>query len=633
MENAKNILLVEDEKITAMAETRDLQRCGYSVFAVPSGEMAIEEIRKNHYDLILMDIDLGKGMNGTEAAKLILSEKEIPLIFLSSHNDPAIVELTERITSYGYVVKQSGITVLDASIKMAFRLYMEKIRANEHQAEAAAINEELHAALEELEAGNEELIATNEQLNEKQKELLAGERALIESERRYRTLYESMIEGVCLHEIIYDSDGRAVDYKIIDTNPRYEEILNLKNDDVTGRPASEIYNTFPPPFLDIYARVAETGEPEKFDTWFPPMKKHFLISTFSPARGQFATVFEDITERKNMETSLRQSEEKYRTYIENAPEGVFIADEKGNYIDVNPAACNMTGYQREELLTMSIRDLASPEMKMDSSFENLKKFGKTTTEVILRKKDGTDIISSLSATALEENRYMAFCSDITEKKTAEKRIEELLNEKNMLLREVHHRIKNDMNTILSLIVLQAEQCENEEAKKILNEAENRIVLMGHIYNTLYQSKSLTSIEIKSFLEDLIEDLQKAYLQDRGIRIVTEISPVEISPRDSFPLGIIVNELINNAFKYAFDSTGSGEIRLAVSKMESDILEIIVTDNGTGISKEIIEKKDFGFGLMLVENLSDHYKGDFEIISEGGTTVRLNLKIEPPTQNH
>ena len=140
----------------------------------------------------------------------------------------------------------------------------------------------------------------------------------------------------------------------------------------------------------------------------------------------FESIGRDITEREQMEKALRESEEKHRTYVENAPYGIFIVDSNGKYVDANPAACLMTGYSREELLSMSVPELASPESRPENlgSFDRLRETGKVQTEVILRRKDGTDFHSSLEAVALSGNRFMAFCSDITERKQAEEMLRE-----------------------------------------------------------------------------------------------------------------------------------------------------------------------------------------------------------------
>jgi PAS domain S-box-containing protein len=131
-----------------------------------------------------------------------------------------------------------------------------------------------------------------------------AQQRLEESEDRYRRLYTAMNDGACLHELVRDQAGRAVDYRILEINPRYEELTGLTRDQVAGRPASEVYETGEPPFLDIYARVAESGVPHTFETHFAPMGKHFRISAYSPGTDRFATVFQDITDRVRAEEQL-----------------------------------------------------------------------------------------------------------------------------------------------------------------------------------------------------------------------------------------------------------------------------------------------------------------------------------------
>ena len=132
-EQKKTILLVEDQAVIAIAQTNLLKKNGYDVIVAHNGEEAVRLTNNNSaIDLILMDIDLGKGIDGTEAAQRILAENEVPIVFLSNHTEKEIVAKTEKITSYGYVVKNSGETVLDASIKMAFKLfdaYTEKAKS------------------------------------------------------------------------------------------------------------------------------------------------------------------------------------------------------------------------------------------------------------------------------------------------------------------------------------------------------------------------------------------------------------------------------------------------------------------------------------------------------------------------
>ena len=156
---------------------------------------------------------------------------------------------------------------------------------------------------------------------------------------------------------------------------------------------------------------------------------------FEEAQHNVTELKQRILERKEAEEALRDSEEKYRTYIENAPEGIFIVDSSGKYVDVNLTACQMTGYSREELLDMSIQELASPESPPNNldSFNEVKMTGKAYSEVLLRRKNGTDLQASLLAVTLSEDRFMAFCTDITKRKQAEEELKKQSTQRQRLL--------------------------------------------------------------------------------------------------------------------------------------------------------------------------------------------------------
>ena len=155
--------------------------------------------------------------------------------------------------------------------------------------------------------------------------LVRAEETLRKRNAEIRSLYESMTELVVLHEVVYDADGKALDYRIIECNPAFERITGISQSKAVGALASEVYGTGEAPFLDLYARVAESGEPIEFETEFAPLGKHFHISAFSPEKGQFATLTSDITDRKNAEGELRRILEDLKTSNAELEQFAYVA--------------------------------------------------------------------------------------------------------------------------------------------------------------------------------------------------------------------------------------------------------------------------------------------------------------------
>ncbi len=356
------ILLVEDEAITALSEQRILEEEGYSVIWAGSGEKAIEEVRKNHdLDIILMDIDLGTGMDGTNAAEIILREREVPVIFLSSHTEKEVVEKTEGITNYGYVVKNSGKVVLLTSIKMAFKLFDEKMRVKSHQEEIAVANEEMEAANEELEATNEELRVSNENLEESQREILERDHELLVSKERLSLAMDAAEHG------FWDWDLETDE---IYFSPRYFTMLGYEPDELPMELLTWERLMHPDEREAVMSKVrqfvmnAESYEIEfrlksKNGSWkwiSGRGKSFFKNEEGKPTRALGVHI--DITKNKQIQEELKRSEEQYRSFFENSNSVMLIIDhERGGIIDANPAAERFYGWSRGELTSMNIKHI------------------------------------------------------------------------------------------------------------------------------------------------------------------------------------------------------------------------------------------------------------------------------------
>ncbi|MDD4136938.1 MAG: PAS domain S-box protein [Methanoregula sp.] len=187
-----------------------------------------------------------------------------------------------------------------------------------------------------------------------------AEEQLRESEARFHSLHENMIEGVALHQLISDSEGVPEDYIIVEANAAFEKHLGISRERVIGKTSREAYGVTEPPYLERYARVALTGEPEVFETYFPPLDKYFSISAYCPAKGFFATIFEDITDRKLAEQELRENEERYRLISENTLDIIYTLDLQGRITHASPHVTKY-GYTPEYLISRHVSEVIYEE--------------------------------------------------------------------------------------------------------------------------------------------------------------------------------------------------------------------------------------------------------------------------------
>ena len=277
---------------------------------------------------------------------------------------------------------------------------------------------DLEKKLLELEQRNRELSADIAERKQ-------AEAALRESEEKFRSLNASMAEGMALHKLICDASGKPVDYVMLDVNPAFEAITGLGREAVIGRRGSEVYGG-EAPFLEIYAAVATTGRPAKFEKTYEPMNKTFAISVFSPAKGCFATVFLDITERKQAEQALRESEEKYKRLIETTETGYVILDDQGRVVDANAEYVRLTGRQRlDDILGRRVLEWTAP----DELERNAREVKNCLEQGFVRNLEmnyvtpaGQVIPIEVNAAVLKVNgqvRIQTLCRDITARKRAE----------------------------------------------------------------------------------------------------------------------------------------------------------------------------------------------------------------------
>ncbi|HOD54662.1 MAG TPA: PAS domain S-box protein [Candidatus Cloacimonadota bacterium] len=835
--NQKTILLVEDEPIIAMVHKRILISNGYQVMIARTGEQAIEMAdQNNHINLILMDINLGAGIDGTDAAKIILDRHDIPLVFLSSHTEKEVVEKTEDITSYGYIVKDSGETVLLASMKMAFKLFDAKVK-------------------------------------EKEKE-----NALKESESRYYSLFDNISSGVA----IYTAVNNGEDFIFKDFNKAGEKIDGECKEDVLGqsvlkiRPAIKDFGLF-----DVFKRVWESGRPEyfplkvykdhrlnkyydnyvyklpsgeivavyndhtdvkrieeslsenetlfsglflnhsavkfiinpvngaivdanlaaeKFYGWSREQLKNMYITQINTlskeevkeamqkalsfkenffrfkhrkANGSISdvevfsstinikgepllhTIVHDVTRGVQAEEAMKSNTDYFNILLDTIPVGIFYKDTDGRYTGLNLAFANILNKPKHEIIGKSVFDIATPKMAKiyhEKDNELLQKQGiqvyessiindnNETKDVIFHKAslidtdkkiiglvgvvfditeqkriknelyqseerfrllstdlpsfvceylpDSTllfvnqkyceyfgytpeelngqkfmnfipedernDLYNSYMALTPEEpvlmfthkviknnevrwhewsdraifdnNRkivkFIGVGNDITDRINTESQIIQLLKEKELLLKEVHHRIKNNMNTINCLLMLQASDQTDQKIKNVLSDSANRVQRMMILYDKLYQYETYNEMSLKLFLPFLVKEIVESSDYNKKIKTIIHIDDVILKSKFLLPVGIIINELITNSIKYAFANIDNPEIGLQVHYL-NQVVKMTYHDNGKGLPEDFHHETSKGFGMQLINMLVKQIKGTLSVSSNH----RMQITIE------
>lgn len=341
----------------------------------------------------------------------------------------------------------------------------------------------------------------------------------------------------------------------------------------------------------------------------------------------------DITEQKKILDILTENELRFRNLVEHIPIAYQSLNTDGNFVDVNENWIQLTGYNRSEVIGKSFGDFWDSSTR-DLFPERFKTFLSTgyidDAELSLIKATGDKIVVVLTGRVQkgrsgEFEKTHCIISDITERIESFEKINSLLKEKEMLLSEVHHRIKNNMNTISGLLMLQAASISDPAAVTALNDARSRVQSMMIMYDKLYRSEDYRKMSVKEYLEKFIDDIFVIFENSKQVMIEKDIEDFVLDTKILFPMGIIINELITNAFKYAFPDGKEGKINISVKKI-NDKITLVIKDNGIGVPDKIAASASGGFGLNLASALSEQIGGEVKIIRDNGTAVEIAFKL-------
>jgi len=370
--------------------------------------------------------------------------------------------------------------------------------------------------------------------------------------------------------------------------------------------------------------------------------------------GTFVAFIQDITDRKRAEaelselnqdlerivaertSELRQSEERIadallytQTLLDTAPVGIITYKASGEAVSANFASAQLIGATVEQLKAQNFRRLdswresgmlAAAEAALTSNaprdveISALSSFGKPLR---IRSRFVPFVVS-------REQHLLALFEDVKDVRNAEDALRQSLLEKETLLKEIHHRVKNNLQIVASLLAMQSDATVEDETRATLRESMNRVRSMGLIHERLYQSSNLARIDFDEYLRSLTTFLYRSYSLTGAIRLVIEAEKVEVNIETAVPLGLILNELVSNAFKHAFKDGRPGVLRVTLRSAEVGFV-LVVADSGPGLPAGIDAAHTKSLGLSLVSSLVRQLKAAMTIERAGGTSFRIELK--------
>lgn len=624
MTKQKTILLMEGDASTRLEIKEALEGFGYSVLQASGCDEAMEIIRGGrNVDLILLDIEPGEGIDGIRTARDILRKTTLPIVFLASYFEEELFEKTRNIPRYGYVIKGSGCPALRSSIETAFDLFK-------------------------------------------------SHREIQESEERYRALFENSQSVMLL------IDPQTGD--IVDANHSASRWYGWSREGLTSKNIFDI-NTLTP---EETRHEMEMARKEKRNVFFfrhrragGDIREVEVYSGPIPFKGKqlLYSIVHDISTQKKMEEELRHNASRMQSQVEilqyrtesvqdfldyalkqalaltSSLYGyIYFYDEEKRLFTLNTwskevmESCTVqnprtiyplhgTGIWGEAVRqrkTIMVNDFQNPHpLKKGYPEGHVELTRFLTIPIIVNDKIVAVVGVGNKETDYDESdvQHLTILMDsawkVVNQMESSIEISRLLEEKELLLREVHHRVKNNMNTVMGLLSLQANSADSASAADTLRDARSRINSMMIVYDRLFRSADYRSISLRGYLEPLMDDIITSSTLSAVITSEKQIDDFTLNTDKLIPIGIIINELLTNAMKYAYTGRPNGSITLSASRNKNTV-EIVVHDDGPGLPEAVLSGGTAGFGLELVRMMLEQLSGTIRIENDHGARFSISI---------
>jgi len=600
------IIMVGDETKESLDIIHILESLNCEVqYQAFTGEEALEKALESPPDFILTDIILEGDMDGIELASKAKAH-EIPVIFLTTPVPEEVIQKAMETEPYGYLVKPFENTELKFAIENA--IHKKKVE------------NELRWSDNRLKIGMD-----------------IGKMVYWE--------YDIEKDFFTFDDQFYALYGTSADKEGGNRMSSAEyagRFVPVEEQELVGIEVAKALETDDPDFSSTIGHWMIRGDGER----------RFIIVRirvrFDENGKKIGTrgVNQDITELKIAEDALAESDQRLKDIIDFLPDATFTIDTEGRVISWNQAIEQMTGIWAEEMLGKGNYEYSLPfyrdrkpmlidlvnasETEIRNYYSKFTRNGQVITaenEVNIR---GKPIIIWGKAVPLYDNKgklvgAIETIRDVTDFRDAQKKLKKSLDEKEMLLKEIHHRVKNNLMVISSLLELESRYIKDKAVLGVFKESQNRAKSMAYIHERLYRSTDLKRIDFGDYIQSLGEDIYETYVIDPDrIKLNLKVEEVMVDINTSVPLGLIVNELLTNSMKYAFPGDRSGEIELEFSCSGDEYL-LRVADNGVGFPEDLDYKNSSSLGLQLVTSLTEQINGKISLLNKNGTEFKITFK--------
>ena len=586
-----HILIVDDDPIVLTAMETLLDGPNRIIVKAETGQDALRHLLRHDFAVVLLDVRMPR-LGGYETAALVRQRERsrfTPIIFLSGV-DTLDADVVRGLTSgaVDYLVKPVVPEILKNKVSVFVDLYRLRERVKQQ--------------------------------------------AVRQSEERFRLL----VEGVQDYAIfLLDREGlvttwnigaeRLTGYRSTDILGRHYECFYPNEEVASGQPAS-----------DLQMAAAEGSRAEQ-DRWMVRKDSIRFIANVvvtglrdEPGNLQgYAVVIRDVTERREAEAATA----RLAAIVASSDDAIVSLKLDGIVTSWNRGAEKLFGYSTDEMLGQPIHRLISAG-RVEEEEEILSRIRRGDRiehyETVRRHKTGRLIDVSLTASPMTDSAGTVIGAskisrDVTERKRTEEQIQASLKEKEVLLREVHHRVKNNLQVIYSLLRLQSNSVTDPKALELFQDSQARVKAMALIHETLYQSQDLSRIDMAAYISNLTGQLFKSYgISPDTIRLRLNSTPVSLSIETAITCGLLINELVSNSLKYAFPNGRTGEVAIQLLPDGQGTHVLTISDNGVGLPSTFEVEKAKSLGWQLVPMLVEQLTGTFELDRSEGMSVKLTF---------